>query len=148
MQFINSLIIVADNILLSQFWRQFPFIVSHRVIILCCKQTAASSAAQDIKVFLIIFHYLYSVIVVNRHFKYTFRIYLNTFLAYFFYKSRTNMNDNYKVCQSILDVKSVISSENNSFDVRIESELSEPMKTEKCILGIDEAGRGPVLGMH
>jgi len=42
----------------------------------------------------------------------------------------------------------VISSENNSFDVCIESDLPETTKTEKCILGIDEAGRGPVLGMY
>lgn len=58
------------------------------------------------------------------------------------------MNNNYKVCHTIFDVKSVISSENNSFDVCIESDLPETTKTEKCILGIDEAGRGPVLGMY
>lgn len=58
------------------------------------------------------------------------------------------MNSDYKVCETISDVKTVISIEDNSFDVRIESKLSESMKTEKCILGIDEAGRGPVLGMH
>jgi len=57
------------------------------------------------------------------------------------------MNNNYKVCRDISEVKSAISCENNSFDVRIESELPETTKTEKCILGIDEAGRGPVLGM-
>lgn len=56
------------------------------------------------------------------------------------------MNSNYKVCKTISDVKSVISTEDNSFDVHIESEFPEIMKTEKCILGIDEAGRGPVLG--
>lgn len=54
----------------------------------------------------------------------------------------------YKVCQNFSDVKSVISAENNSFDVRIESELPETSTTEKCMLGIDEAGRGPVLGMY
>lgn len=58
------------------------------------------------------------------------------------------MDDNYKVCENISDVKSVILNENNSFDVRIESKMSESMKTNKCILGIDEAGRGPVLGIH
>lgn len=58
------------------------------------------------------------------------------------------MNNNYKVCHTIDDVKSAISSENNSFDVRIESDLPESTTTEKCILGIDEAGRGPVLGMY
>lgn len=57
------------------------------------------------------------------------------------------MNNNYKICQTILDVKSVLLNEDNSFDIRIESELPEVTKTEKCILGIDEAGRGPVLGM-
>lgn len=56
------------------------------------------------------------------------------------------MNNNYKVCQNIADVKSVITDENNSFDIFIESDVSEIMKTDKCILGIDEAGRGPVLG--
>lgn len=58
------------------------------------------------------------------------------------------MNSNYRVCHTISDVKSVISFENNSFDVRIESDVPETTKTEKCILGIDEAGRGPVLGMY
>jgi len=58
------------------------------------------------------------------------------------------MNSNFKVCHTISDVKSAISHENNSFDVHIESELPETMKTEKYILGIDEAGRGPVLGMY
>lgn len=57
------------------------------------------------------------------------------------------MKSNYKVCKTISDVKSVISTEDNSFDVHIESELPEIMKTDKCILGIDEAGRGPVLGI-
>lgn len=57
------------------------------------------------------------------------------------------MENNYKVCQNITDVKSVISDENNSFDVFIESDVSEIMRTDKCILGIDEAGRGPVLGI-
>lgn len=57
------------------------------------------------------------------------------------------MNDDYKICQTTVDVKSVLLNEDNSFDVRIESELPEVTKTEKCILGIDEAGRGPVLGM-
>lgn len=56
-------------------------------------------------------------------------------------------NCNHIVCQSILDVKSAISNENNLFDVHIESKLPEVTKSEKCILGIDEAGRGPVLGM-
>lgn len=58
------------------------------------------------------------------------------------------MNNNYKICQTISDVESVLLNEDNSFDVHIESELPVPTKTEKCILGIDEAGRGPVLGMQ
>lgn len=56
------------------------------------------------------------------------------------------MESNYKVCKSISDVKSVISTENNSFDVHVESELPKITMVEKCLLGIDEAGRGPVLG--
>lgn len=50
------------------------------------------------------------------------------------------------VINSLETLKSYIQSKDNAASNVYFSEIPEICKTEKCILGVDEAGRGPVLG--
>lgn len=58
-------------------------------------------------------------------------------------KSKQTSKEAYK-CTSSIDIDEYTN--NNLYNYVAQSRTEECMKSEKCWVGIDEAGRGPVLG--